>query len=120
MILFQLLEERTDILKEHEQQARSLALQISQLQRADLNATKRLLSQLAKHDELLKANNGQCSSLLKDASLITPNIANIGLVDLNGDVLCTVKNANPGSTIRDWHFSREKQTPAAGDKTSPG
>ncbi len=104
MILFQLLEERTDILKEHEQQARALALQISQLQRADLNATRRLLSQLAKHDELLKANNGQCSSLLKDASLITPNIANIGLVDLNGDVLCTVKNANQSINIKDRRY----------------
>ncbi|RXE92843.1 EAL domain-containing protein [Pseudoalteromonas phenolica O-BC30] len=104
VILFQLLEERSDILKEHEQQARALALQISQLQRADINATKRLLTQLAKHDKLLKADNGQCSNLLKDASLITSNIANIGLVDLNGDVLCTVKNSTQRINIKDRRY----------------
>lgn len=110
MILFQLLEERTDILKEHEQQARALALQISQLQRADLDNTKRLLSQLAKHDELLQANNGQCSKLLEHASLITPNIANIGLIDTQGNVLCTVKNTSQNIRIKDRRYFQETLT----------
>lgn len=104
VILFQLIEEHTDILKEHQQQAGALAIQISQLQRADLDNTKRLLTQLAKHDELLNANNGQCSSLLQHASLITPNIANIGLVDLQGNVLCTVKNTKQNINIKDRRY----------------
>ncbi|MAD89232.1 MAG: GGDEF domain-containing protein [Pseudoalteromonas sp.] len=104
VILFQLLEERTDILKEHEQQARALALQISQLQRADLDNTKRLLNQLAMHDDLLQAENGQCSKLLSHASLITPNIANIGLIDLEGNVLCTVKNTTQNISIKDRRY----------------
>jgi len=104
LILFHLLGERSDILKAYEQQARALASQISQLQRADLDATRRLLSQLAKHDDLLKANNGQCSNLLTHASLITPNIANIGLINLNGDVLCTVKNTDQSINIKDRRY----------------
>lgn len=59
---------------------------------------------MAKHDELLKASNGQCSSLLTHASLITPNIANIGLIDQNGDVLCTVKNINQSINIKDRRY----------------
>lgn len=100
-ILFLLIDERSDILSQSEQQTHALVQQVVRLQQNEIVTTHKLLNQLAQHEELLHPEQGKCSKLLRYAGLISQGIANMGVVDLNGDVLCTLQDLPSPINISD-------------------
>ena len=90
VIFAQLLDERSEILDQSEHHALLLAKHIVAVQTTEINNTKMLLSALSEHVSLRSFTAGQCPILLSHAQLLTSDIANIGIVAPNGDVICSL------------------------------
>ncbi|MEI5639608.1 MULTISPECIES: bifunctional diguanylate cyclase/phosphodiesterase [unclassified Pseudoalteromonas] len=89
IILFLLCEQRQLALTQQSQQALRYAKQVSAIQQVELADTEQVLTQLATKLDHFNSADPSCPALLHHAMLLRPNLANIGVVNRHGDVLCT-------------------------------
>lgn len=104
VIFAQLLDERAEILEQSEHHALLLAKHIVAVQSTEITDTKALLTQLANHESVRNLTYGQCPELLSHARLLSANIANIGIVAPNGDVICSLQTSTRAINITDREY----------------
>ncbi|RXF02947.1 EAL domain-containing protein [Pseudoalteromonas sp. PS5] len=97
IILFLLCEQRQQALTQQSQQALHYAKQVAAIQQVELADTELVLQQLSTRIDHLKVDNGNCPALLYHAMLLSPNLANLGIVNAQGDVLCTTHQTGQGA-----------------------
>ncbi|MCF7513873.1 EAL domain-containing protein [Pseudoalteromonas sp. L23] len=94
IILFLLCEQRQQALTQQSQQALHYAKQVAAIQQVELADTEQVLQQLSTRIDHLTVEHGKCPPLLYHAMLLSPNLANLGIVDAQGNVLCTTHQAD--------------------------
>ncbi|PCK33568.1 bifunctional diguanylate cyclase/phosphodiesterase [Pseudoalteromonas piscicida] len=97
IILFLLCEQRQQALTQQSQQALHYAKQVAAIQQVELADTELVLQQLSTRIDHLTVDDGNCPPLLYHAMLLSPHLANLGIVDAQGNVLCTTHQAGQGA-----------------------
>ncbi|MCF6434915.1 EAL domain-containing protein [Pseudoalteromonas sp. MMG022] len=104
VILAQLLDERSEILEQSEHHALLLAQHIVAVQSTEINNTKALLLKLSQQVTVRDFTQGQCPPLLDHAQILSNDIANIGIVALNGQVMCSLQTGTRSININDRDY----------------
>lgn len=91
--------ERRAVLQRTEREARHLAALASREHSQQLEGAKRLLQRLG--DRTRDPSSGGCPDLLGAVLAISPQLANIGILNRDGRVLCSVEPAGGVTLMRD-------------------
>ncbi|WP_343043998.1 bifunctional diguanylate cyclase/phosphodiesterase [Pseudoalteromonas caenipelagi] len=104
VIFTQLLDERSEILEQSEHHALLLAKHIVAVQSTEISDTKALLKTLAENPSIREFKNGPCPILLSHAQLLFADMANMGIVAPNGEVICSLTTGNRAINIQDREY----------------
>ncbi|MFC3033050.1 EAL domain-containing protein [Pseudoalteromonas fenneropenaei] len=100
LITFGVWQGRNQVLNQYQQQAIAIAEQIALQQHADMNHMRSLLKQVGQQAALFDFEQG-CQPLLQTTLALNPQLANIGIVAPNGEVMCNVSEPERGINIAD-------------------
>ncbi|WP_213610713.1 EAL domain-containing protein [Pseudoalteromonas sp.] len=110
VILVTLWFSRDAAIKEHEKKVQDLTKHLIFKQQSMLDDVRRATIFLAKKQSSIETITSSCPSHIFDIKTLNGNIANIGIVDKNGNVLCTTKNNTTHINISDRPYFQSTLT----------
>lgn len=101
VILVTLWFSRDAAIKEHEKKVRSITEHLIIKQQSMINDVEHITEFLAKKQKDIKSLSSRCPSYFLDVKALNGNIANIGLVNKDGDLICSSNNGAPDINVSD-------------------
>nr|MBL0689952.1 diguanylate phosphodiesterase [Pseudoalteromonas sp.] len=101
IILVTLWFSRDAAIKEHETKVRTITEQLIIKQQSMIDDVKKVTEFLAKKQKDIKSLPSNCPAYFLDVKALNGNIANIGIVNKNGDLICTSKSSDTNINISD-------------------
>ena len=101
VILVTLWFSRDAAIKEHEKKVRSITEHLIIKQQSMINDVEHITEFLAKKQKDIKSLSSRCPSYFLDVKALNGNIANIGLVNKDGDLICSSNNGAPNINVSD-------------------
>ena len=101
VILVTLWFSRDAAIKEHEKKVRSITEHLIIKQQSMINDVEHITEFLAKKQKDIKSLSSRCPSYFLDVKALNGNIANIGLVNKDGDLICSSNNDAPNINVSD-------------------
>lgn len=106
LILYNAHQERLHTIAESQQRAQELVRQISDVKSRTLHSLHALLTVLAQSPDILGAGAGRCSDMLQRVLVVEPDLANLGVTDLHGNVLCSAEPLTHPINVADRAYFR--------------
>lgn len=106
LILYNAHQERLHTIAESQQRAQQLVRQISDVKSRTLHSLHALLTVLAESPDVLDGGAGRCADLLRRVLAVEPDLANLGVTDLHGNVLCSAEPLTHSVNVADRAYFR--------------
>ncbi len=106
LILYNAHQERLHTIADSQQRAQELVRQISDVKSRTLHSLHALLTVLAESPDVLHERAGRCSDMLRRVLAVEPDLANLGVTDLHGNVLCSAEPLTHPINVADRAYFR--------------